>query len=214
MAALTFDDGPDPGSTPGILTLLGEHDCTASFFVLTDRLPAGGTQLHELLAAGHEIGVHGDRHESLTGVALEQCVERLRAMRHRLEDALGVAVRFYRPPFGRTSLSLLRAASRAGLVVVLWSHDPGDWAADAEPSLQVRLLTCLIPGAIVLLHDRRHPPSAIGVRSPLSAALLQAEAQGLELRTLSAALLRAQTAGNGAEAAAAPSGMFGPRGPG
>ena len=29
--ALTFDDGPDPGNTPKLLDLLGEHDIKATF---------------------------------------------------------------------------------------------------------------------------------------------------------------------------------------
>jgi peptidoglycan/xylan/chitin deacetylase (PgdA/CDA1 family) len=182
--------------------LLARHKATASFFTLTDRLPEGESILHEMLAGGHEVGIHGDRHDILTGLRVEPCLQRLRAMRHRLEDKLGIAVRLYRPPLGRTSVSLLRAARRAGLVVVLWSHDPRDWAADAEHSMQVRLRMCLVPGAVVLLHDRCHAASSSGVRSQLSAALGQAGARGIRLRNLSAALECAREHANRARSSA------------
>src|SRR4051812_48974490 len=55
--ALTFDDGPDPVSTPSFLRLLGQLDVRATFFVLGRHLGDQGL-LREVAAAGHEVGVH------------------------------------------------------------------------------------------------------------------------------------------------------------
>ena len=62
--ALTFDDGPSE-STPVLLEALGRHGARATFFqcgVNVRRLPGIARQV---LAAGHEVGNHGDSHRGL-----------------------------------------------------------------------------------------------------------------------------------------------------
>ncbi|MGA8245859.1 MAG: polysaccharide deacetylase family protein, partial [Nocardioides sp.] len=63
---LTYDDGPTPGVTDQLLAVLAEADATATFFVLLTRVRPHLALLRELLAAGHEIGLHGPDHRRLT----------------------------------------------------------------------------------------------------------------------------------------------------
>ncbi|GGH37891.1 polysaccharide deacetylase family protein [Microbacterium album] len=42
VAALTFDDGPEPGTTPQLLELLAEHRIPAVFAVVGERVRAPG----------------------------------------------------------------------------------------------------------------------------------------------------------------------------
>ncbi len=62
--ALTFDDGPDPVSTPEILRVLDDLGWHATFFMLGDMVRAAPGLAAEVAAAGHEIGVHADVHRS------------------------------------------------------------------------------------------------------------------------------------------------------
>src|SRR6476659_875845 len=62
--ALTFDDGPDPGSTPQFLEVLDSLGLHATFFMLGDMARKAPGLAAEVAAAGHEIGVHGDTHRS------------------------------------------------------------------------------------------------------------------------------------------------------
>jgi peptidoglycan/xylan/chitin deacetylase (PgdA/CDA1 family) len=181
-AALTFDDGPHPGATAALLELLRAHGVRASFFVLTNRLDEHGSIVREAAAAGHRIGLHGDRHEKLVRLPSERAARRLSDARRRLEDELQAPVALYRPPHGGVSLSLLRAARRAGLEVALWSHDPRDWAGE-EFLLAPRLRRCLRPGAVVLLHDRCYQPRLEGWGALAQALALAAE-RGLSLLPL------------------------------
>ena len=60
--ALTYDDGPDPASTPFFLDLLARHGRTATFFVL-GRYAARHPELVVRIAReGHELAVHGWDH--------------------------------------------------------------------------------------------------------------------------------------------------------
>ncbi|MFF3468501.1 polysaccharide deacetylase family protein [Streptomyces sp. NPDC001984] len=63
--ALTFDDVPDPLSTPFFLRLLDERGVRATFFLLGSEAHRSPGVVREIAAAGHEIGVHGWRHRPL-----------------------------------------------------------------------------------------------------------------------------------------------------
>jgi peptidoglycan/xylan/chitin deacetylase (PgdA/CDA1 family) len=177
--ALTFDDGPDPVGTPAVLNLLERHQARASFFVLTDGLPSEGRLVLEVASAGHTICLHGDRHEALDSASADHAAQRLLAARQRLEDLVQRPISLYRPPYGRTSVALFRGAARAGLTVVMWSHDPRDWAFDRRYPLPQRLVESIQPGAVVLLHDRLHGTTADPGRGALARALGRLSERGL-----------------------------------
>ena len=66
--ALTFDDGPDPGSTPRLLELLARHGAKATFFMVGARAARHPELVARVAAEGHEIGNHGWDHPSLPGL--------------------------------------------------------------------------------------------------------------------------------------------------
>ena len=62
--ALTFDDGPDPASTPQFLDLLARRDVKATFFVLGQMLVSVPDLARRMVAEGHELAVHGWSHRN------------------------------------------------------------------------------------------------------------------------------------------------------
>src|SRR5688572_3212593 len=62
--ALTFDDGPDPYDTPALLEVLARHGTLATFFWLGERVQALPTLAYRVAAAGHQIAIHGYRHQA------------------------------------------------------------------------------------------------------------------------------------------------------
>lgn len=62
---LTFDDGPDPKVTPGILNVLNNHNVQATFFISTHHLKGEQKQyITRMIEEGHLVGSHGDSHNS------------------------------------------------------------------------------------------------------------------------------------------------------
>jgi peptidoglycan/xylan/chitin deacetylase (PgdA/CDA1 family) len=106
-----------------------------------------------MVREGHRIGLHSDVHERLDRRPENELRERLGTAKRELERISGVPIALFRPPFGRLSLPLLRAARQTGLNVVLWSLDPRDWHPMAIPELKARISACMRRKAIVLLHD-------------------------------------------------------------
>src|SRR5215467_6119359 len=63
--ALTFDDGPDPESTPRVLDALAERQVRGTFFLVGERAVRAPQTVRAIVASGHEIASHGWSHRSL-----------------------------------------------------------------------------------------------------------------------------------------------------
>jgi peptidoglycan/xylan/chitin deacetylase (PgdA/CDA1 family) len=150
---LTFDDGPDPEVTPAVLAALATGEATATFFALVDRAERHPDLVRAVVAAGHEIGLHGPDHRRLTTLGGEPVRPLLADARARLEAIAGVPVRWFRPPFGSQSLGTYMAARRAGLMPVVWSAEGEDWVDQPPERVADRAMERLRPGGVILLHD-------------------------------------------------------------
>jgi peptidoglycan/xylan/chitin deacetylase (PgdA/CDA1 family) len=186
--ALTFDDGPDPASTPRFLDALDTHGVRATFFLLGAAAERHPELCAEIAARGHETGVHGWTHSRpwLPDPArdhreLARAVETVGAL-------TGSRPRWYRPPYGILSGGRWAAAHRLGLRTVLWTAWGRDWTATATPaSVLAELGGDLRGGGTVLLHDSDRVSAPGCWRSALGALPVLVEgcrAAGLEVGPL------------------------------
>lgn len=152
--ALTFDDGPDPETTPLLLQALSDHGVRATFFVLGKRLFLNKELGREIHRRGHELAVHGWNHTLAFTRTPAGMARELRWTSDLIRDLTGSRPCWYRPPHGAISVSSLWAAKRAGLRTVLWSASARDWVdgVDAEV-IAARVLRLLNAGGTLLLHD-------------------------------------------------------------
>jgi peptidoglycan/xylan/chitin deacetylase (PgdA/CDA1 family) len=168
--ALTFDDGPDPQYTPALIALLDDLRVTATFFLLGRMLVANAALGKDLVAAGHEVGLHGWDHRVLTGRSPWSTHRDLVRGRDLIEDVTGQQVRWWRPPYGVLTSSSLASAYRLGLTPVLWTAWGKDWTADATAtSVRATVTRDLRPGGTILLHDSDCTSAAGSSRATLAA---------------------------------------------
>jgi peptidoglycan/xylan/chitin deacetylase (PgdA/CDA1 family) len=155
--ALTFDDGPDPASTPRFLGELRRLGCGATFFVLGEMLerhPDLGRRIH---ADGHELAVHGHRHTNALTARPGTVAAGIRRTARLITEITGARPAWYRPPYGVLSAEALLGARSEGLRPVLWTAWGRDWTASADAaSVLAELEPDLRGGATVLLHDSDH----------------------------------------------------------
>ncbi|MGH3379665.1 MAG: polysaccharide deacetylase family protein [Actinoallomurus sp.] len=152
--ALTFDDGPDPRSTPAFLDVLAEHQVNATFFLLGRMLRAAPDLGRELVDAGHEVAVHGWEHRCMLMRGPAATYDDLARTVDAIARTTSTVPRWYRPPYGVLSLPALRAAHRLGLTPVLWTNWGRDWTRTATPeSIHATVTRDLRGGGTVLLHD-------------------------------------------------------------
>jgi peptidoglycan/xylan/chitin deacetylase (PgdA/CDA1 family) len=150
---LTFDDGPDPGSTPGVLDALDRHGARATWFVLVDRAEAHPELIQRMLRDGHDVGLHGMDHRRLTRLDARELRTHIGNGMRRLAAVSGQQPCWFRPPYGSQNLRSYLAARRCGMKVVVWSADCGDWEQHPEEQIAQRAAGAVGPGGVLLLHD-------------------------------------------------------------
>ena len=77
--SLTYDDGPDPRTTPGVLDVLARHGATATFFVLSEPARRHPEIVRRIVEEGHELALHGKDHTSLLTLDDDTAVATIRA---------------------------------------------------------------------------------------------------------------------------------------
>jgi peptidoglycan-N-acetylglucosamine deacetylase len=152
--ALTFDDGPHAQGTPAVLEILTRVRVSATFFLVGEQVRRNPALGQEILAAGHRIGLHCDRHRNLLRLMPWQVREDIARARATIEDATGQSPSLYRPPYGVLNASALRLARGHGWRTLLWSHWGRDWEARATPaSIAAHVTGGVDEGSVLLLHD-------------------------------------------------------------
>jgi peptidoglycan-N-acetylglucosamine deacetylase len=152
--ALTFDDGPDPESTPRILEALDRFDWKATFFCLGVQAERRPDLVAELVARGHEVGVHGFQHRSHLRRPPPPVMKDVGESTALLAELSGAKPVWLRPPYGAVSTSSLAAARKVGLQLVLWTTWGLDWKPGATGASVARhIARTWKDGATVLLHD-------------------------------------------------------------
>jgi len=143
--ALTFDDGPHAQGTPAVLELLAAAGVRATFFLVGEQVRRNPSLAREIVAGGHGIGVHCERHRNRRDIDSAEAV---------IGDATGLAPALYRPPYGVLNAAALRLARTRGWRTLLWSHWGRDWERRATPqSIATRVTDGAGAGAVLLLHD-------------------------------------------------------------
>ena len=154
---LTFDDGPHPDGTPAILSELDRAGASAVFFVSGEQVERYPELVREIAAAGHELGLHGYRHQTRRQWSSRLLADDTRRARAAISDAAGIEPRLYRPPHGVFSLAGLRLIRELELEPLLWSKWGWDWERGATPeTITARATGGLECGDVVLLHDADH----------------------------------------------------------
>jgi peptidoglycan/xylan/chitin deacetylase (PgdA/CDA1 family) len=153
IAALTFDDGPDPDVTPAVLDVLREYEARATFFLLVDRAEAAPDLTRRIIDEGHEVALHGLDHSRLTELGAREARRRTALGRTRLEQLCGRPITLFRPAFGAQGLIEYLSARQLGMRVILWNASALDWLEQTPDDVADTLHRATRPGSIVLMHD-------------------------------------------------------------
>jgi peptidoglycan-N-acetylglucosamine deacetylase len=155
--ALTFDDGPDPVTTPGLLDILADRGMPATFFLTGERARRHPDLVDAILRAGHAVGNHSQTHDPLLMLKGTRALRREIASAQATLRERGVEPLVFRPPVGITNPRLRPVLDELGLAAVNWSRRAGDRGNRRVDGLARRILQNLRPDDIILLHDIAPP---------------------------------------------------------
>ncbi|MFE3181324.1 polysaccharide deacetylase family protein [Streptomyces violascens] len=177
---LTFDDGPDPRYTPGILKILREHDVRAVFFLCGEMATDNRDLLREMRDDGHVVGNHTWTHPQLNKTAPALIRSEIGRTSEVIEQTLGEPPQWFRAPYGAWNRNVFEIQAEMGMEPLAWTVDSLDWTTPGTATIIRRVLDGAAPGVVVLSHD------AGGDRSQSVAALRtylpELLAQGYELK--------------------------------
>ena len=154
VVALTFDDGPTPEYTAGVLALLRDKDVKATFYLIGSEAEANLTEAQAIVADGHELGNHTYTHADMT-FASEADAESQVIRTDAAIRAAGYSGEItFRPPYGKKLFGLPLYLARNNRVTVTWDVEPEtDESMAASPERMVsHVLDQTKPGSIILLH--------------------------------------------------------------
>lgn len=156
--ALTFDDGPLPGSTDRVLDTLGEAGVRAAFFVIGRHVRQFPDLVRRMHDEGHLVANHSHRHlhTGMFGRERYWTAELTRAD-DAIEEVIGRRPAIFRPPMGYKHWHLMNAAADLGHRVVTWSRRAVDARAVAADVILRRLVGPSRGGDVMLLHDGNDP---------------------------------------------------------
>jgi peptidoglycan/xylan/chitin deacetylase (PgdA/CDA1 family) len=151
--ALTFDDGPDPRWTPGILEALAQGEAKATFFCVGNAAERHPRLVRQVAANGHEIGTHLWTHDRTTASDDVRFTDELTRSRVLLESLAGRPVRHLRFPYGAHGRQRAERLRGHQVRAVHWTFSGHDSRLAHPAAIVARVAAALRPGAIVLLHD-------------------------------------------------------------
>lgn len=159
---LSFDNGPEPDVTPGVLDALAARDIKATFFLLGRKLVLPGHRAapERAHAEGHWIGNHTWTHGAPLGTRPGADIAEAEVTRtQELLGDLAHPDKLFRPHGGGAVGPQLMSPDVASLLqaqrytCVLWTSVPGDYR-DPDGWVEPALADCASrPWTVMVLHD-------------------------------------------------------------
>src|SRR5207247_7407641 len=154
---LTFDDGPNPTTTPDLLDLLAREHVRATFFLI-DRHITGLTAplVRRMFAEGHAVALHSHTRAYMV-MSADTFARTLTEAADHIEQVAGRRpCAAFRPHAGWRSAAMYAGLKRIDHALVGWGWMLWDWnwfRKRTAASVVNRLTNRVRGGDIVVMHD-------------------------------------------------------------
>ncbi len=151
--ALTYDDGPNDPWTLRLLDVLDRHSAKATFFVLGKFVADKPEIARELVARGHDLGIHTWDHPNLIFSPASEVRSQIERTQRIIFDTTGYRCTLMRPPFGARTPMTLRVIRKLGLTPAMWNVTCYDWKPTTPQRIMAHVERQMRGGDVILLHD-------------------------------------------------------------
>lgn len=162
---LTFDAGYENGNVEKILDILKREQVPGAFFVLGNLITQNPELICRMADEGHLVCNHSYAHKDMTGWSESQIRDELTRLEDTCRETCGIEIaKYFRPPEGRFSRSLLESVNKMGYKTVFWSFAYADWDNARQPDTAkaaTKVLDNVHNGAVILLHPTSATNAAI-----------------------------------------------------
>ncbi len=151
-ALLTFDDGPNPGTTEIILKKLSEEKIKALFFCVGDNVKKNPDLVNQIKEAGHSFGNHTFNHKILNQISDEEKDYQISSVNKIFKEKFDISLKYFRPSHGRFQLSTSSLLKKHQLKNIMWSLLTYDYKNDLS-IVKFAIEKYLRHNSIIVLHD-------------------------------------------------------------
>src|SRR5437016_10235263 len=154
---LTFDDGPNPTTTPDLLDVLARERVRATFFLIDRHITDTTAALvRRMFADGHAVALHSHTRAYMV-MTPRVFAETLDRAADRIAQIAGTRpCRAFRPHAGWRSSSMFAGLKRLDYRLIGWSWALWDWnwfRPRTAASVVNRVLPRVHDGDIIVMHD-------------------------------------------------------------
>ena len=149
---LTFDDGPNPGTTEIILKKLSDENIKALFFCVGENVQKYPELIHQIKDEGHSFGNHTFNHKILNKISDEEKDYQISSVNKIFNDQFDINLKYFRPSHGRFQLSTSSLMKKHQLKNIMWSLLTYDYKNDLS-IVKFAVEKYLKPNSIIVLHD-------------------------------------------------------------
>jgi peptidoglycan/xylan/chitin deacetylase (PgdA/CDA1 family) len=158
----TFDDGPNPATTPKVLDALKAHGIHAIFFLVGDRLGPDNTASHELvkrmIREGHIVANHTVTHQQLCAVKEDLAKREIDDAGAAISTISGMPLGWFRSPYGAYCKRLETMLAERKLTHFYWDIDSQEWKHGNAKRMYAYITSAVnrLQGrAVILMHDTK-----------------------------------------------------------
>lgn len=152
VAALTFDDGPNPEYTKQVLDILDKYDVKGTFFLVGQSVEMYPDIVKEIHNRGHYIGSHSYTHSDMMELSDKQIRDELLGTAKIIESIIDDEVDLFRLPYGSGDERVILSVPE--LTSVMWNVDSQDWSNTSMPETYNKVVEQLTGDDLILFHDR------------------------------------------------------------
>ena len=132
-----------------------KYDVKVTFFMTGGWIESYPEDVKSILAHGHDLGNHSEKHKHMSTISMRECEEELMGPHKKVQELTGYDMFLFRPPYGDYNNTLIEAADECGYYTIQWSVDSLDWKDYGADNIVKTVLNHknLKDGAIILMHN-------------------------------------------------------------
>jgi len=187
--SLTFNISWGDEKVHDILSVLTEHDVTATFFLSGEWAEKHPDIVEKIADNKHEIGMLGYRYKSYVEQEIEDVRQDLYLAQETFQKLNYDDITLLRAPSGHLNEEVVEIAKNIGFTVVHWNVNPNDWENPGTEEIVQQTIENTSNGDIILLHAS---DVAKQTATALNIIIPELKKKGLHLVTISELMNQAE----------------------
>jgi len=150
---LTYDDGPNPLTTPGLVKLLDEEGIKATFFFIGQNIEKYPELVELVFKSGHTVANHSYSHPFMPGLSRARMAAEIDKTNALIEAITGHKTHLFRPPYGIIDGRGAKLLEERRMSPVYWGAVTEDWRNIGADAVVKHIMKRLPTAQLIVMHE-------------------------------------------------------------